>query len=195
MARAKLTSIQEDLIGDPGTVLWSLVQGEQLEYPIQLNFINDVTAGYQFEAVVIEADNILGQTGLPSTIKPGGRQTVIAVRLPVFKSTWSAGTAYDQEDVVYYNNVYYKLLSGTARVNATPPDSDSFWTITTMNTLYIQFPSSLGSTYEIQPSMSEAIYGFFELRVTETNNPVFANTWKPVRGAVEILFSPTELVP
>ena len=53
----------------------------------------------------------------------------------------------------------------------------------------------LGNDYQVQPSVAGSTYGFFELRVTEPANPIFARTWKPIRGMVEIQFSPTDIVP
>ena len=57
MARSLLTNTTNDLITDSGAVLWSLVTGEQLEFPITLNFLKDTTQkllnNYIFEAVVI----------------------------------------------------------------------------------------------------------------------------------------------
>ena len=41
MARSQLTEISEDLNTDSGSVLWSLVRGEQLEFPITMNFIEN----------------------------------------------------------------------------------------------------------------------------------------------------------
>ena len=39
MARSRLTNTSQDLISDGGAVVWSFVKGEQLEFPITLNFI------------------------------------------------------------------------------------------------------------------------------------------------------------
>ena len=52
MARSRLTETTDDLVTDSGAVLWSFVKGEQLEFPITLNFVENVTAGYAYEAVV-----------------------------------------------------------------------------------------------------------------------------------------------
>lgn len=195
MARSRLTSPKNDLINDGGAVLWSFVKGEQLEFPVTINFIADATLGYTYEAVVIEADNVLGQISPPTTVKPGGVQTVLPVRVPELVGVWSATAAYTQAEVVSYNNKYYELTSGIARVSAVTPDLDPLWTETALNKVYIQFPSTLGATWGVQPQISVPSYGFFELRITEPANPVFRKTWKPVRGMVEILFSPTDVVP
>jgi hypothetical protein len=195
MARSPLTDTSDDLIQDSGSVLWSFVKGEQLEFPITLNFVEDATQAYVYEAVVVEALNVTEQTTRPVTIKPNGVQTVLVVRVPTNRGTWDAPQAYNKEEVVLYNGVYYKLLKGVARVNSTPPAADPMWQVTSLSKIYIQFPASLGSTWAVAPIVGSAVYGFFELRVTEPPDSIFRRTWKPVRGMVEILFSPTDIVP
>ncbi len=199
MARARLTEIKQDLINDEGAVLWSFVKGEQLEYPITLQFLSDSTyksggPNYVFEAVVVEAANVSNQTDKPVTIQPGGIQTVLVVRQPVYIGVWNAPSAYNKEEVVFYNSKYYKLLKGAARISATTPDLDPYWQETTLNVIYVQFQKTLGSTWAVQPTVGCPSYGFFELRVTEPTDAIFTKTFKPVRGMVEILFSPTDVV-
>jgi hypothetical protein len=195
MAREKLTEVTTDLIADAGTVLWSFIKGEQLEYPITLDFLNGAaTTGYVFEAVVVEALNVLDQQERPTTIKPSGVQNTLVVRQPDFQGAWSALTEYNYEEVVSYGGKYYRLLSGVAYTSATTPNLDAVWEETTLSRIYVQFPSSLGATYAVQPTVLGSVYGFFELRVTEPNNSVFVKTWKPVRGMVELLFSPSDIV-
>lgn len=195
MARSKLTEIENDLITDSGSVLWSFIKGEQLEFPITLNFISDVTANYTYECVVVEALNVANQDSFPTTIKPNGVQTLITVRTPIKRGAWSSSTAYNKEDVVLYNNIYYKLLAGNSRVSATLPSADPLWQVTSLSKLYVQFGKTLGSTWSVSPVVGSPVYGFFELRVTEPADSIFSRTWKPVRGMVEILFSPTDIVP
>jgi len=200
MARSRLTDTSVDLVTDAGAILWSMVLGEQLEFPITLNFIADasvksVTANnYNYEAVVIEAKNIIGQTDKPLTTQPGGITTRLFVRLPVYLGVWSTGQSYNKEEVVLYNGIYYKLLSGIAYVAATgiTPDKDNKWEVTQLNKIYVQFPSTLGTTWSVKPLPDSASYGFFELRVTEPTDVVFTRTFKPVRGMIELLFSPTD---
>jgi hypothetical protein len=199
MARSRLTNTTQDLIADSGSVLWSFVKGEQLEFPVTLNFIEDasvkaVGSNYTYEAVVVEALNLANQTTRPTAVRPGGVANTLFIRLPILLGTWSAGSAYNKEEVVLYQGVYYKLAAGTARTNATPPSTDPMWVVTQLNKIYIQYPASLASTWSVQPTVDSPVYGFFELRVTEPNDPVFIRTFKPVRGMVEILFSPTDVV-
>jgi hypothetical protein len=199
MARSRLTNTTQDLIADGGAVLWSFVKGEQLEFPITLNFVEDASVkqnnNYNYEAVIVEADNVSGQADRPTTVRDGGIQNRLFVRLPVYLGNWQSGAAYNKEDVVLYNGKYYKLLQGSGRISSTLPSADSLWGETNLNTIYLQFPATLASTWTVQPLVDSPVYGFFELRVTEPVDPVFTRTFKPVRGMVEILFSPTDVTP
>lgn len=192
MARSYITSPTDDLISDSGAVLWSFIHGEQLEFPVTLQFVENVTqAGYVFEAKVVEALNVENQAANPTQVRPGGASKDLVIRIPVNRGVWDPLQAYNQEEIVLYNNAYYKLLSGIARVSATTPNADPLWVTTSLSKIYIQFPKDLIETWQVKPQPSYQVYGFFELRVTEPNNSVFKRTWKPVRGMVEIHFSPT----
>jgi hypothetical protein len=199
MARSRITDTRQDLITDGGAVLWSIVQGEQLEFPVVLNFIEDASVkpsnNYIYEAVVIEAANVPGQVTRPTQIQLGGVQTRLFVRLPIFLGTWATPNAYNKEEVVLFNDKYYRLLQGAGRVNSTTPDLDPLWEETLLNRIYIQFPDTLSDDWEVFPQVDSPVYGFFELRVTEPSDPIFSRTFKPIRGMVEILFSPTSIVP
>jgi len=194
MARTPISIITSDLQSDTGNVLWSFVQGEQLEFPITLNFVTNAGVGYTYEAVIMEANNVAGDATIPTTVRTSGVNTTLTVRVPTDRGTWAAGTAYNREDVVLYGSAYYKLLTGTARINATLPNADPLWEVYIPNKVYIQFILSLAATWTVQPTAITPVYGFFELRVTEPAGGVFQRTWKPMRGVVEILFSPTNLV-
>jgi hypothetical protein len=171
-----------------------MVMGEQLEFPITLSFVADASQGLVYEAVVVEALNVEGQTDTPSAIRPSGVQSKLVVRLPSYKSAWSSATGYTAGDVISYGTVYYELIAGVNRSSNTTPDQDPYWRVTTLNKIYVQFPDSLGANYTVQPTVGSPVYGFFELRVTEVTAG-FAHTWKPVRGVIEMLFSPTAVVP
>jgi len=195
MARSRFANPVNDLMTDSGAVLWSFVKGEQLEYPITLTFIDDVTLPYTFEAVIVEAKNTLLQEDMPTDIQPAGEATTLTIRLPVYRGEWDAIDSYDSEDVVLYGTTYYKLISGAGYTNSVLPSLDAAWTTTALNIIYVQFPSTLASDWVIDPIVDYPVYGFFELCVTEPNNSIFVHTWKPVRGLVEVLFSPTDITP
>jgi hypothetical protein len=196
MARSKLTTTDTDLISDGGTVLFSFIQGEQLEYPLILEFITEDVANYTLEAVVVEAAND-GSGTKPTTIQPAGDKVALPIRLPSNLGAWNSSTAYSNQDYVLYNGTYYLRNKGIAVVDATSPDLSPDWDEYDEKTIFIQFPKELSVTpsYNVQPEVGLPIYGFFELRVTEPNNAFLTRTWKPIRGMVELLFSPTDLVP
>ncbi|MFY8212318.1 MAG: hypothetical protein ACOVLB_06620 [Candidatus Nanopelagicus sp.] len=191
MARSRLINTTDDLVTDSGAVLWSFVKGEQLEFPITMNFVENASAGYTYEGIVVEADNISAQTERPTAVKSNGTQTQLTIRVPTNRGNWDSAQAYNREEIVYYNGKYYKLVSGVARTNTVVPSIDTTWTESAVNVVYLQFPKTLSSTWSVTPLVNSPVYGFFELRVTEPLDSVFRRTWKPVRGMVEILFSPT----
>jgi len=194
VARSRFANPVNDLNTDSGAVLWSFAKGEQLEYPITLSFLDDVS-GYSLEAVVVEAKNTVLQEEAPIDIQPAGIKTTLNIRLPNYVGVWNVSNAYDAEDVVLYGELYYRLTSGAGYIGTDAPGIDALWAETALNIIYVQFPSTLGSTWVVSPVVDFPVYGFFELRVTEPNNSIFIHTWKPVKGLVEILFSPTDIVP
>ena len=196
MARARLTEVTNDLISDDGAVLWSLVRGEQLEFPVSLTFIENASDGYEYEAVVVEAKNAVDQTEPPTEVQPvSPSKTALNVRVLTDRGAWDALQAYNAEEIVSFGGLHYKLAEGAGRVSATEPDEDPLWEEHVPNKVYVQFPSTLASDWAQDPEVGVPVYGFFELRVTEPADAVYQRTWKPVRGMVEVLFSPTEVVP
>ena len=217
MARSRLIDPQLDIVSDPGAILFSMVIGEQLEFPVTLSFINDATlqipasANYIYEAVVVEANNTTAQSTQPTAAKDSGVQTRLYVRIPIYVGTWVATNSYNKEEIVQYaeDSKYYKLLNGANVVSAIPPNTSPLWEETTKNKIYIQFPKELGvggtagldnpvtvKTYQAwsqQPTIESSVYGFFELRVTEPGSQ-FPRSFKPVRGLVELQYSPTAAV-
>lgn len=197
MARSPITEVTTELQSDSGSVLWSLVQGEQLEFEVTLAFIENASSGYVYEAVIMEAENILGDGSIPSTARVGGVHSELNVRVLADRGAWSSAQGYNAEELTKYNNKFYKLLAGTNRVSAITPDIDPLWKEHIPNKVYLQFPESLtlSPAWSVQPTMTAQVHGFFELRVTEPTGGVFKQTWKPMRGVIEFLFSPTQMVP
>jgi hypothetical protein len=275
MARSRLVDPSVDLVSDGGSILFSFVKGEQLEFPVTLSFldstigstpatftgsitnnvltvaaissgsvvpgqllsgvgvsantyitgfisgiggpgtysvaiyapggtaqsspnvgsttINAVFNSYTYEATVVEALNTTEQSSEPTAIKPNGITTLLTVRVPVNRGSWFSGTTYNVEDVVYFTGKYYKQNNGfQGQSSTTVPSSDAArWTETVANRVYVQFPKTLGSNWSQQATVTAPVYGFFEMRVTENASIVYPRTWKPVRGLVEILYSPT----
>jgi hypothetical protein len=153
----------------------------------------------------MEALNVSGIDVIPMSERPGGVNNTLTVRVPVEMGTYSAGTTYAVEVVVEYpasSGIYYKSRAA-ANVGNTPNTSPTWWTVHEPNIVYVQFPELLTqasvtpawAAWTVQPTFTSSVYGFLELRVTEpTIVGLFPRTWKPMRGIVEFLYSPTKLV-
>lgn len=193
MARSKITSQGVQLQNDSGAVLFSIVEGEQLEYLITLNFLTDLT-GYELEMVVMEGNNN-GLGSIPSVPRTGGVNTTLVLALPVDRAAWSAINSYTQNDMVSYNGSYYRKLYGSSIVSATTPNLDASWEAYVNNKFVIQFPETLTDTWATKALPDNSVYGFIDLRIKEpTPAAGLRKTYKPLQGLVEILFSPTHRV-
>jgi hypothetical protein len=194
MARSKITSQGIQLQEDTGAVLFSIVEGEQLEFELTLSFLTSIK-DYTFECVLIEADNT-GNGKIPKIVKPSGEETSITVYVPPDQGVWSASDPYSYRDLVTYNDTFYIKSSGVLNeISSTTPDIDTSWTKYINNKIYLRFTEDLITTWSILPFPDKPVYGFIDLRVTEPNTGIgFRQTWKPVQGLVEFNFSPTERV-
>jgi len=65
-------------------------------------------------------------------------------------------------------------------------------TVTTDNTFKIVFPEALIEDWTVQPAPDRPVYGYIELEVRDPGEGNFQQIWKPFRGLVEVLYSPTE---
>jgi hypothetical protein len=144
MARSRITSASQDLISDNGSILASIVDGEQIQIDVTLNWLTNLS-GYQLKVNVIEAQNT-GDGKVPTSVQPSGTIT----QLPILDA------------------------------------------ITTDNTFKIVFPESLISDWVVQPTPDKPVYGYIELEVKDTGVGNLQQIWKPFRGLVEVLYSPTE---
>ena len=185
MARSRITQPSVDLVSDSGTVLLSIIQGEQLEYPVTLH---TAPAGHTLKATLVEAQNIAFQTERPTALMPAEVSTQLNVRVPTYRNNWSAPTPYAVGDMVAYGGLFYLRDVGGALTDGTPPDVSPLWVATPRTRVYLQIPSTAINTWSVKPGVEYAVYGFLELAITE-NTGVFPRTWKPVRGMTEFLFS------
>lgn len=64
--------------------------------------------------------------------------------------------------------------------------------VTTDNTVTLVFPEDLIEDWTVQPGVDRPVYGFVELEVRDTGVGTQQQVWKPLRGLVEVLYSPTE---
>jgi hypothetical protein len=165
MARSNITDRTIQLNSDDGAVLWSIVQGEQREFPITITSLDNIN-GYTFEATVIEAKNNL-TAAMPTEVKTGGIVTDLSIRIPTYRGAFDSGNTYTYDDVVVYNDVTYrKFTAGNLAGILTVPSTDTAnWEVYTHNTIYIRFPKTFGDTWSPQPTPIRSVYGFFELSV------------------------------
>jgi hypothetical protein len=194
MSRSSIRAPTQDLQSDPGSVLYSFVQGEQTSQEVALDFLLDA-AGYEYEAVIMEADNVEGLPEVPTKVKPLGKADTLVTRVRTDRGNWSPGASYNHDDLVSYLGAVYRLASNRADgyTNEVVPPEDSRWIPSAKNIVIIHFHKLLSSDYAVQPTLDTPVYGFIELSVTEDFG-VFPQIWKPLRGAVSFSFSPTKLV-
>ena len=151
MARSRINSKSKDLIKDNGSVLVSVVEGEQIHMGITLGWLTNLS-GYTITAKIVEADsssiNHTDPTSLPTAKQSGGQVTT----LPII-------------------------------------DAD-----VTDNTFNIVIPEDLVSLYVTQPAPNAPAYGWIGVEVADTGTGNAQQIWKPMRGLVEILYSPSEEV-
>lgn len=145
MARSKITSKTNDIITDDGSILISLIDGEQHRMGVTLGWLTDLT-GYTLTAKVVEASNVQGSSTLPTDVYPGGNVQTLTI------------------------------------IDATVTD----------NTFEIVFPSTLIDAWATTPEPDQPIYGYIGLEVADTGVGTAQQIWKPIRGLVEVRYSPSE---
>lgn len=197
MARDKLYSANNDMTPGGSSILLSLVQGEQLELPCVLDIWVIADNSYLIEAVVIEGENDASGS-IPTTHKSGATPRTLTYRIPAYKNQWNNASVYETNDVVYDDGEHYRLFRGSNYSDNVKPSDNPLWLVHDPRTIYVQFPSDLSGSgvytpWEMPTTAERNIYGFFELSITEPAFTSFRRIWKPVRGLVELLFSPTEL--
>jgi len=150
MARTRINSKSKDLISDNGSVLVSLIHGEQVRMTITCSWLTNM-AGYTITAKVVEADSRTlnhSLNELPTTVLVSGQ----VVSLPIV-------------------------------------DSDD-----TDNVFEIVFPESLINSFSTAPTPEAPTYAWIGLEIQDTGTGNEKQVWKPLRGLVEILYSPSEAV-
>lgn len=133
---------------DNGSVLVSIIEGEQVHLDITLGWLTNLT-NYTITPKIVEGDmSELDSDGYPTLVKSGGQVTT----LPII-------------------------------------DSD-----VTDNTFKIVIPEDLIALWTTQPTPEKPTFGWIGLEVADSNSGDSQQIWKPMRGLVEVLFSPSEEV-
>jgi len=146
MPRSKITSQSKDIITDDGSVLVSLIKGEQTRLEVTLNWLTNL-AGYTILSKIIEADNVQSSGTIPATAASSPTVTTLTI------------------------------------IDSTPTD----------NKFEIVFPQTLIDNWDTYPIPDKPVYGFIDLEVTDTGVGTNQQIWKPLRGVVEVRYSPTEI--
>jgi hypothetical protein len=147
MARSNITSRSKDLITDDGSVIVSVVQGEQTRINVTLGWLTNLT-GYTLTAKVVEGENSQGTGAVPTDPLTGGSVQTLTI------------------------------LDSTI----------------TDNIFEIVIPETLIDTWVTTPEPDQPIYGYLELEVADIGVGVEKLIWKPLRGLVQVRYSPTEAV-
>jgi len=146
MPRSKITSKSQDLITDDGSIIASIVHGEQTRINVTASWLTNLT-GYTITAKVVEGDNVQDSGAIPST----ARDTPVVTSLPI--------------------------------LDTTPTD----------NIFEIVIPQDLINTWDTFPAPDKPIYGFIDLEIADTGTGNNQQIWKPMRGLIEVRYSPTEI--
>jgi len=147
MARSKISTTTNDVITDDGSILVSLIDGEQHRMGVTLGWLTNLT-GYTITAKVVEAANVQGSATVPTDVQPSGDVQTLTV------------------------------------IDATVTD----------NTFELVFPSTLIDAWATTPEPDQPVYGYIGLEVADTGAGASQLIWKPIRGLVEVRYSPSEAV-
>mgnify|MGYP001151483839 CR=1 FL=1 len=145
MPRSKITSKSQDLITDDGSIIASIVHGEQTRINITASWITNLS-GFTITAKVVEGDNVQDS----GTIPTNAIDTPTVTTLPII-------------------------------------DSDP-----TDNVFDIVIPQDLIANWDTYPIPDKPIYGFIDLEISDSGSGSAQQIWKPLRGVVEVRYSPTE---
>lgn len=193
MPRATITNRKLDLNSDNGAILWSIIQGEQFESMLTFKYLEDIE-DIIFKAVLIEAANVAltedDDAVVPSTVQASGKQNTLVMRKPVIVP-WDIGNQYQIAELVSYDSKYYSCID-TPPVGTLPTDI-MYYSEYNNNKVFLQFTKELSVNWTIAPQPKFPVYGFIEIAITDSN-VLFAQTLKSIRGMVEFVFSPTQLV-
>jgi len=172
MARSTITSKTKDLISDDGSILVSMIKGEQTQIAVTINWLTSLN-GCIITPKVVEGNNtVAGAT--PSQIQ----QTNPNIRLLPILYQSGSGLAVDTN----------ASTSGSANNNNT-------FTLVFPEDLITQGGSAAAGQgdYNVQPDINKPVYGFLGVEIKDTGVGALQQIYKPFRGLVEIKFSPTEV--
>jgi len=145
MARSSIVSNSKDLITDDGSVLVSVIHGEQIRLNLTIGWVTNLT-GYTITAKVVEGLN--DAFGTKPTQHASSPQVIT---LAIVDTT------------------------------------------TTDNIFDVVIPETLITNWDQQPTPGNPVYGFIGLELKDTASGSEQQIYKPLRGLVEVRYSPTEV--
>jgi len=144
MGRDRISSPSKDAIKKAGTVLVSVIHGEQIHLNLTASWMTTLT-GATVTAKIVEGLND-GEGTIPTAVANTPQVT-----------------------------------------NLTIIDDD-----VSDNQFKILIPENLITNWDQAPLPDKPVYGFIGLEIQDANSGNNQQIWKPLRGLVEVLYSPTE---
>lgn len=145
MPRSKITSQSTDLITDDGSIIASIIHGEQTRIALTASWLVNLS-GYTITAKIVEGDNAQDSGVIPTD----AISTPVVYTLPI--------------------------------IDTTPTD----------NEFEIVLPADLIANWDTYPIPDKPVYGFIDVEIADTGVGNLQQIWKPMRGLVEVRYSPTE---
>lgn len=141
--------------------------------------------------ITSQSKDVLGDNGSVIVSHINGEQTRLEITL-----NWLTNlTGYTLlAKVVEGDNV-----QGSGLIPATATSSPTVTTLTVIdstvsdNKFELVLPKDLGQNWDTSPVPDKPVYGFIDVEVADTGSGINQQIWKPLRGVVEIRYSPTEI--
>ena len=204
MARSRIRQTSVEANTDNGSILFSFAIGEQQLMDVTLDFLNTLD-NITLEAVMLEGANAGGRRprGRPADGNGQTRKLQIVVNYTDTEvlpdgSTDTPRTGTGQ--ILIDSDVMIDpATSGPVFPAFDDDDSESLrrtagFTRSFTNSIRIVFPEAMGTDWDTQPQPDQPVYAFFGLKVAEQDNAgIPGQIWKPLRGLVELVYSPTDI--
>jgi hypothetical protein len=154
MARKRINSKSKDIMKGPGTVLLSVIDGEQVRIKLTAGWLTTLV-GHTITCKIVEADS----------------------------------SALDHFAVDKDDRLPLVPQSSGQLVSCTIIDSD-----VNDNEFEVVIPENITDNFVTMPLPEKPSYGWIGVEIADTGVGANQQIWKPFRGLVEILYSPTEQV-
>ena len=179
MARSQITRANLDQTSDTGTLLQSLIRGEQLQTNVALGWFTNIN-GVTLTPRLIEADmtNVSFSNGraepYPSTVRSGAQSMQLPICYQFRAASGPGGTVVDGDLRTESANTPYTIALDTGF---------------TSNSFTIIWDDAIGTGWQQAPRPDRPSYAFFELEVRDTGAGDKQQIYKPLRGLIEVRYS------